>query len=62
MPRKLKLYGHVTRTVEYGTVHGSSSGGTQRRRWENDVPDLTDLKLSNSETGRKQRNGVNLMD
>ena len=52
--RKLKWYGHVTRsnglakTILQGTVQGGRRKGRQRKRWENDISDWTGLKLSDA--------------
>ena len=52
--RKLKWYGHVTRskglakTILQGTVQGGRRRGRQKRRWENDISDWTGLKLSSA--------------
>ena len=49
--RKLKWYGHVTRskglakTILQGTVQGRRKRGGQKKRWENDISDWTGLKL-----------------
>ena len=50
--RKLKWYGHVSRssglskTILQGTVPGGRRRGRQRRRWEDNISDWTGLKLS----------------
>ena len=50
--RKLKWYGHVSRssglskTILQGTVQGGRRRGRQRRRWEDNISDWTGLKLS----------------
>ena len=47
--RKLKWYGHVTKssglakTVLQGTVQGGRRRGRQRKRWEDNIKELTDL-------------------
>ena len=52
--RKLKWYGHVTRsnglakTILQGTVQGGRRRGRQKKRWENDISEWTDLKLSDA--------------
>ena len=48
--RKLKWYGHVTRssglakTILQGTVQGGRRRGTQRKRWEDNIKELTGLE------------------
>ena len=48
--RKLKWYGHVTRssglaeTVLQGTVQGGGRSGRQRKRWEGDIKEWTGLE------------------
>ena len=52
--RKLKWYSHVTRsnglakTILQGTVQGGRRRGRQKKRWENDISEWTDLKLSDA--------------
>ena len=52
--RKLKWYGHVSRssglakTVLQGTVQGGRRRGRQRKRWEDNIPEWTGLKLSDA--------------
>ena len=52
--RKLKWYGHVSRssglakTILQGTVQGGRRRGRQRKRWEDNIPEWTGLKLSNT--------------
>ncbi|PIK46132.1 endonuclease-reverse transcriptase [Apostichopus japonicus] len=49
--RKLRWYGHVTRstglakTILQGTVPGGRRRGRQRKRWEDNIPEWTGLKL-----------------
>ena len=49
--RKLRWYGHITRspglakTVMQGTVQGGRRRGRQRKRWEDNVPESTGLTL-----------------
>ena len=55
--RKLKWYGHVTRssglakTIMQGTVKGGRKRGGQRKRWEDNIREWTGLELK--ETLRK---------
>ena len=64
--RKLKWYGYVTRssglakTVLQGTVRGGRRRGRQRKRWEDNIKEWTDLewnsilrKTENREEWRK---------
>ena len=50
--RKLKWYGHVSRssglakTVLQGTVQGGRKRGRQRKRWEDNISEWTGLRLS----------------
>ena len=50
--RKLKWYGHVTRssglakTILQGTVQGGSRRGRQRKRWEDNIKEWTGLHLN----------------
>ena len=52
--RKLKWYGHVTRssglakTILQGTVQGGRRRGRQRKRWEDNIAEWTGLQLSNT--------------
>ena len=52
--RKMKWYGHVTRTsglaktVLQGTVRGGRMRGRQRKRWEDNIRDWTGLELSDA--------------
>ena len=52
---KLKWYGHVTRgtglakTILQGTVEGGRRQGRQRRRWQDDVKDWTELDFAESQ-------------
>ena len=53
--RKLKWYGHVTRgtglakTILQGTVEGGRRQGRQRRRWQDDVKDWTELDFAETQ-------------
>ena len=64
--RKLKWYGHVTRssglanTILHGTVQGGRRRGKQRKRWEDNIKEWTGLgwniilrKAENREEWRK---------
>ena len=50
--RKLKWYGHVTRsnglakTILQGTVQGGRKRGRQKKRWEDNIVEWTGLRLS----------------
>ncbi|GFO31899.1 UDP-glucuronosyltransferase 2a1-like [Plakobranchus ocellatus] len=52
--RKLKWYGHVTRshglanTFLQGTVHGVRRKGRRRKRWGDNISECTGLKLSDA--------------
>ena len=52
--RKLRWYGHVTRstglakTILQGTVRGGRRQGRQKKRWEDNIAEWTGLKLSNT--------------
>ena len=49
--RKLKLYGHITRssglakTILQGTVQGGRRRGRQKKRWEDNIPEWTGMTL-----------------
>ena len=49
--RKLRWYGHITRssglakTIMQGTVQGGRRRGRQRKRWEDNIPEWTGLTL-----------------
>ena len=49
--RKLKWYGHVTRstrlakTILQGTVQGGRRRGRQKKRWEDNIPEWTGMTL-----------------
>ena len=51
--RKLKWYGHVTRssglakTILRGTVQGGRRRGRQRKRWEDNIKEWTGLEWNN---------------
>ncbi|KAK2180178.1 hypothetical protein NP493_454g03017 [Ridgeia piscesae] len=50
--RKLKWYGHITRssglgkTILQGTVQGGRRRGRQKKRWEDNIPEWTGMTLS----------------
>ena len=52
--RKLKWYGHITRstglakTILQGTVQGGRRRGGQRKRWEDNIREWTGLHLSDT--------------
>ena len=58
--RKLKCYGHTTRssglakTIMQGTVNGGRRRGRQKKRWEDNIREWTGLELRN--TLRKAEN------
>ena len=46
--RKLKWYGHVTRSVKtilHGPVQGGRRRGRQKKRWEDNIPEWTGMTL-----------------
>ena len=53
--RKLKWYGHVSRssglakTIFQGTVKGGGRQGGQRKRWENNIREWTGLEFGKSQ-------------
>ena len=61
--RKLKWYGHVSRssglskTIMQGTVKGGRRRGGQRKRWEDNIKDWTCLRAAQSLRVSKDRNG-----
>ena len=61
--RKLKWYGHVSRssglskTIMQGTVKGGRRRGGQRKRWEDNIKDWTCLRAGESLRVSKDRNG-----
>ena len=61
--RKLKWYGHVSRssglskTIMPGTVKGGRRRGGQRKRWEDNIKDWTCLRAAESLRVSKDRNG-----
>ena len=61
--RKLKWYGHVSRssglskTIMQGTVKVGRRRGGQRKRWEDNIKDWTCLRAAESLRVSKDRNG-----
>ena len=61
--RKLKWYGHVTRstglakTVLQGTVPGGRKRGRQKKRWEDNIREWTGLKLNECMRKAESREG-----
>ena len=61
--RKLKWYGHVSRssglskTIMQGTVKGGRRRGGQRKRWEDNIKDWTCLRAAESLRVSKDQNG-----
>ena len=61
--RKLKWYGHVTRssglakTILQGTVRGGRRRGRQRKRWESNITEWTGLELANVLRRAESRDG-----
>ena len=60
--RKLKWYGHVTRsngmakTIMQGTVEGTRRRGRQKKSWEDNIPEWTVLKMSDAVRRAEDRN------
>ena len=59
--RKLKWYGHVTRssglakTILQGTVRGSRKRGRQKKRWEDNIREWTGLDFATSQRAAANR-------
>ena len=59
--RKLKWYGHVSRsqglakTFLQGTVRGTRRRGRQKKRWEDNIPEWTGLSLSDTTRSSENR-------
>ena len=59
--RKLKWYGHVTRseglakTILQGTVRGGRKRGRQKKRWEDNVKEWTGLEFTASQRAAEDR-------
>ena len=62
--RKLKWYGHTTRTlglaktILQGTVQGGRRRGRQRKRWEDNISEWTGLALIETMRQAKDREGL----
>ena len=60
--RKLKWYGHISRssglakTILQGTVRGSRKRGRQKKRWEDNVREWTGLDFATSQRVVEDRN------
>ena len=61
--RKLKWYGHVSRssglakTILQGTVRGGRRRGRQKKRWEDNIGEWTGLDLAKSQRAVEDRDG-----
>ena len=61
--RKLKWYGHVTRsdglakTILQGTVRGKRKRGRQRKRWTDNIAEWTDKNFATSQALAQDRKG-----
>ena len=59
--RKLKWYGHVSRssglakTILQGTVKGGRRQGRERKRWEDNIGEWTDLEFAKSRRAVENR-------
>ena len=59
--RKLKWYGHVSRssslakTTLQGTVQGGRRQGRQKKRWEDNIRERTDLEIAKSQRAVENR-------
>ena len=59
--RKLKWYGHISRssglakTILQGTVRGSRKRGRQKKRWEDNVREWTGLDFATSQRAVEDR-------
>ena len=59
--RKLRWYGHVSRssgpakTILQGTVKGGRRQGRQRKRWEDNIWEWTGLEFAKSQTAVENR-------
>ena len=59
--RKLKWYGHVSRSaglaksVLQGTVKGGRRQGRQKKRWEDNIREWTGQEFANSQTAVEKR-------
>ncbi|GFO40659.1 endonuclease-reverse transcriptase [Plakobranchus ocellatus] len=65
--RKLKWYGHTTRssglakTIMQGTVNGARRRGRQKKRWEDNIREWTGLELRNTLRKAEDREGWKAM-
>ena len=61
--RKLKWYGHISRssglakTILQGTVPGGRRRGRQRKRWEDNIQEWTGLTFGDSQRAVEDRQG-----
>ena len=61
--RKLKWYGHVSRsnglakTILQGTVRGGRKRGRQKKRWEDNIKEWTGLSFAESQRAVEDREG-----
>lgn len=61
--RKLRWYGHITRssglakTILQGTIPGGRRRGRQKKRWEDNIAEWTHLKLSEAMRTAEDREG-----
>ena len=59
--RKLRRYGHITRssglakTILQGTVRGGRRGGRQKKRWEDNTGEWTRLKIGEAMRAAEDR-------
>ena len=59
--RKLQWYGHVSRssglakTILQGTVNGGRRQGRQKKRWEDNIREWTDLEFGKSQRALENR-------
>ena len=59
--RKLRWYGHVTRTgglaktILQGSVQGGRKRGRQKKRWEDNIKEWTGLSFSDSQRAAQDR-------
>ena len=65
--RKLQWYGHVYRssglskTVLQGTVKGERRQGRQRKRWEDNIRELTGLEFAKSQRAVEKTENLSLI-
>ena len=59
--RKLKWHGHVsrtsglTKTILQGTIRGARRRGRQKKRWEDNIKEWTDLDFSETQRAADDR-------